>query len=693
MSIFEDTNPRELKELLRQIEDREAVLPDFQRDFVWDASATQELICSIASNFPAGSLLRIRNTNNLFACREFQGAPELGGQHPTYLVLDGQQRLTSLYQAFYGKGDYRYYLNLKKIIEGADFEECVFFRRANHRDAKRLEGEDAQADELVLPLSVLRDGAGHFGRWMLRVARRQTDLAQRAALEDRLSNVEEKWIRAIEFYKFPVVTLSDTVNADAVCTIFETLNRTGVKLSVFELLTARFWPQKINLRRLWDQAKADFPIIADFNTDAYYVLQAISLLCRPTPSCKRGDVLDLATQNINEWWDRAVKALAESLEILRDDCGVIVSGWLPYNTIIMPMVAVLAKHQDAEAHGVGASRKKLARWFWCCVFSQAYENAPNSQAAKDFGELTKWLGGGEPPTAVAEFKFDAQSLRDTTVRQRAVYRGLICLILRRQPRDFYNNARITGDLMVEHHIDDHHIFPNAYLGRTDIPQKLRDCILNRTLIDRSTNIRISDRAPSDYLSDVKDALGAKEFGVLLESHLLPTGADSPLLGDDFDAFLKWRQDALWREIVAVSSPTDPLGPDDENDILTACALRFDGNKYGKEVGLNQDAVIEHFFTTKQWPEGREEQLALFYMLQRFLLHWAGVDLPKESCYWRAFRELYLMVNEYSIPPQYVLGEYEIDWLMKYEPRRAECTQIIRDIHQATIYEDAASAGL
>jgi uncharacterized protein with ParB-like and HNH nuclease domain len=69
MSIFEDTNPRELKELLRQIEDREAVLPDFQRDFVWDASATQELICSIASNFPAGSLLRIRNTNNLFACR------------------------------------------------------------------------------------------------------------------------------------------------------------------------------------------------------------------------------------------------------------------------------------------------------------------------------------------------------------------------------------------------------------------------------------------------------------------------------------------------------------------------------------------------------------------------------------------------------------------------------------------------
>src|SRR5713226_1439380 len=126
MSLFEDTNPRELKELLLQIHSREAALPDFQRDFVWDPSATQELIVSIASNYPAGSLLRIRNTRNLFPCREFQGAPPLNGQQTTYLVLDGQQRLTSLYQAFYGVGEHRYFLNLRRLLEGDDFEECAF---------------------------------------------------------------------------------------------------------------------------------------------------------------------------------------------------------------------------------------------------------------------------------------------------------------------------------------------------------------------------------------------------------------------------------------------------------------------------------------------------------------------------------------------------------------------------------------
>src|SRR5215211_3343395 len=133
MSIYEDTNPRDLKNLLGQIEQRESALPDFQRDFVWEPNATQELIVSIASNYPAGSLLRIRNTNQLFAFREFQGAPALDGYRTTFLVLDGQQRLTSLFQAFFGVGEHRYYLDLLKLINGAEIEDAIFHLRARHK--------------------------------------------------------------------------------------------------------------------------------------------------------------------------------------------------------------------------------------------------------------------------------------------------------------------------------------------------------------------------------------------------------------------------------------------------------------------------------------------------------------------------------------------------------------------------------
>lgn len=126
MSLFEDTNPRALKDLLAEVHSRTMALPDFQRDFVWEPGATQELIVSIANNYPAGSLLRVRDAKRVFAAREFEGAPSLAGQKHTFLVLDGQQRLTSLYQAFYGVGEHRYYLNLNKLLDGGDFEEAIF---------------------------------------------------------------------------------------------------------------------------------------------------------------------------------------------------------------------------------------------------------------------------------------------------------------------------------------------------------------------------------------------------------------------------------------------------------------------------------------------------------------------------------------------------------------------------------------
>ena len=530
MSLFEDTNPRELKELLGQIHRSETVLPDFQRDFVWDPKETQELIVSIAFNYPAGSLLRIRNTHNLFAFREFQGAPAPNGTVPTYLVLDGQQRLTSLYQAFYGVGEHRFYLNLRRLLDGGDLEECIFHVRSNTKWAATRERPEVQARELVLPLSVLKGGAGEFGRWTRLAARTTKSNEERIQLEDALDVLGERWIQTIDDYRFPVVTLSDATSAEAVCTIFETLNRTGVKLTAFELLTARFWPQKVNLRRRWEQARDDYPIIADFEIDPYYLLQVVALVSRQAPSAKRGDVLALKASAIEEWWDRAARGMADALELLRDDCGVITPAWLPYHTIVNPLAAVLAKVALTASPLVGANRHKLSRWFWCSVFGQAYENAPNSQSVKDVVELLVWLGGGAPPATVKDLRFDPRGLRDTTPKQRAIYRGVVCLVLTRSPRDFHNGARLTGDLMVEHNVDDHHLFPQGYLNKRLVDARLRDCVLNRTLIDRGTNIRIGSRPPSHYLEEIRAALGDEKYQALLDSHLLPAGPNSPCGG-------------------------------------------------------------------------------------------------------------------------------------------------------------------
>jgi hypothetical protein len=556
LNIFEDTNPRTLKDLLLEINSRTTVLPDFQRDFVWDPGATQELIVSIANNYPAGSILRVRDVKRIFACREFEGAPKLEGKRHTFLILDGQQRLTSLYQAFYGVGEHRYFLDLNKLLAGADFEESIFHVRATTKWAKARENFELQAKELILPLSVLQGGSGKFGQWSRKTARMLPD-KERIILEDSLDAIEERWIKNIDDYHFPVVTLSDQTEPDALCTIFETLNRTGVKLSVFELLTARFWPHKINLRDLWENAKTGNPIIEDFEVDPYYVLQGIALAARKAPSCKRGDVLNLSVKDIREWWPKIISGLATGLEILRDDCNVVLPRWLPYQTMLVPLAAVLARKELPKTPQAGVFREKLKRWFWCAVLSQAYESSPNSQTAKDFTGLMKWLGGKDLPETVDKFRFDPNALRDVTPRQRSIYRGVICLILGNGARDFHTRSIITGKLIKEEGIDDHHLFPSKFLEKVKGVRlsRQRDCVLNRTLIDRTTNQMISDRAPSKYLNDIRSTSGFP-FDEVLNSHCLPTGDNSPFWIDDYEGFLTWRQERLWNDIKRVTGVTD-----------------------------------------------------------------------------------------------------------------------------------------
>ncbi len=554
MTIYEDTNPKRLLDLLERIEAGDMVLPDFQRDFVWEPSATQALIVSIANSYPAGSILRVRDRERVFSARAFEGAPA-ANEHHTFLVLDGQQRLTSLYQAFYGKGDHRYYLSIQKLIEGEDFEDAISYLRITRSAFKRREELSFQAENLVLPLSVLRGGTGGYLNWMLTVVTTHPE-SERNQLQQQLLKIRGDWIDAFERYDFPVVTLSADTEPAALCTIFETLNRTGVKLSVFELLTARFWSHDLKLRELWEQAHSDYPLIAHFDVDPYYVLMAIALASGKTPSCKRGDVLNLTAEQVIAWWQPVIQALALSLTILHDDCWVLQPKWLPFNTMLTPMSAALARAGAGKGVAVGAQREQIKRWFWCSVFSQAYESAPNSQSARDVGELIPWLSDGAEaaPENVRSFRFNPEQLREVTPRQRALYRATICLILASgdRPLDFHSGAVLNEQILASSGIDDHHIFPAKFLDDRGIDPRLRDCVLNRCLIDSHTNQRISCRAPSDYMADLRNEPGFP-METVLASHLIPDGDESGLWTNDFELFLAQRQERLGRAIAEVTA--------------------------------------------------------------------------------------------------------------------------------------------
>jgi hypothetical protein len=210
---------------------------------------------------------------------------------------------------------------------------------------------------------------------------------------------------------------------------------------------------------------------------------------------------------------------------------------------------------DEKGLKLGETKQKLKKWFWCSVLSQKYETSPNSQSAKDVAEIELWINGGNLPQDIASFSFEPEMLYEVTPRQRALYRGVICLILSRHPKDFYELKMIDKDLMMKLGVDDHHIFPDAYLKDTLMVKesKHRDCILNRTLIDARTNRELSKTDPKTYFNGMLDTLKEPTYRDLLNSHVIPAENRSTLLDNDYEGFLKWRCAEIGKLIKEVTS--------------------------------------------------------------------------------------------------------------------------------------------
>lgn len=543
------TDKLSLRSLLDDIHSRDLALPDFQRDFVWDPIATEELLESIFSEFPTGSLLLMQHRDDGFWARAVAGAPGLDGHRPLRLVLDGQQRLTSLYQALYGVGDYRYYLKVDDLSRGKSIEEALFHETAKRAQKLRYDTLEFQAAKLQLPLSEVFGGAG-FLKWSSRIRKqRQKSLDPKEDIEDELSEIHDKWIDRLPNYDYPYVLLGEQVSMVAICRIFETLNRTGVKLTVFELLAARYFAHDLRLRDKWYETTRLFPILDEFEVDPVSVLQAISLRAHNPPACQRSDLLKLTTDDIREYWDDVAEGYAAILKMLQTECGVLSRRWLPYSPQLVPMAAVwqewISRPKGAKA---GANRLRLQRWFWRAALRQDYESAANTQAEKDYSELIDWFASGKEPSAVAA-ELEPIQFREITHRQRAVYNACMALIVRSGALDFHKLQPIGPEALREQQIDDHHVFPRGYLaeipGGHDMPV---DSVLNRTLIDKQTNIRIGKKAPTTYLTEMEKELTRDQLNELLTSHLLPNWPDSPLGANDFGAFLEWREAALQNEI-------------------------------------------------------------------------------------------------------------------------------------------------
>jgi hypothetical protein len=295
---------------------------------------------------------------------------------PSYLVLDGQQRLTSLYQALTGVGQSRFFLDIGALISGSEVNDAVRVFAADR--AAHLASRQAQADALVMPLEAVRDGGA--ARWRDEVIALRSE-EDRDHLRNLLYGIEDTYLTPLRQYRFPVTVLPDSTPLEAVCTIFETLNRTGKPLTPFELISARAFAGGLSLYDYWSAARAEYPILDDFEIEPYYLLQVIALRLGRSP--KRSSVLALTADEIETSWSNAVADMAGAIKLLRDECGVLVSKWLPYRPMLIPLASAWRIVADATGPDQGAMRTKLKQWFWCASFSGEYDSSSATLAERD----------------------------------------------------------------------------------------------------------------------------------------------------------------------------------------------------------------------------------------------------------------------------------------------------------------------
>ena len=572
-----DSTKQSLQDILKDIKSGKIQLPDFQRSWVWDDNHVKSLLASVSVSYPIGAvmLLETGNPDVRFGPRLVEGLILDPEPEPEWLILDGQQRLTALYQSlFYGKPvktkDVRknaierwYYLHIPTSLDpNADQEDAIISIPADKK-IRNFRGEvvedystvgfECEGDMFPLPLVFdfpaltawsavyTKNGGDKFQNWL---------------------KLGQTIIPRFQGYQVPLIKLFKATPKEAVCQVFEKVNTGGVSLTVFELLTATYAADNYNLRDDWDKRDKELRaerVLRNVKSDDF--LQAISLLASrkrrmqaldsgveskkaPAITCKRKDLLRLTLQDYKTWADDVVKGFIKAARFMHIQ-RIFDARDLPYRTQLVPLAAIFTLMGDkADTDSI---RSKIARWFWCGVFGELYGGAVETRFAKDLPELYAWINNGPEPATIVDANFAPNRLYSLRTRNSAAYKGIYALLIKDGGLDFRTGEEITLQMYFDDRIDIHHIFPQKYCRDNNIDPKKCDCVINKAGIAAKTNRIIGGNAPSKYITKLKKSIGIEDARMdeILRSHVIEPDL---LRNDDFNAFFNRREEALLSRI-------------------------------------------------------------------------------------------------------------------------------------------------
>lgn len=572
------TNDRPLTDLMTAVESGKAQLPDFQRGWVWDDGRIKALILSVIHNFPVGAamFLEYGNESIHFKHKPIEGSEANPAIEPDELILDGQQRLTSLYNALFSKKpvhtktdkgkeiDRYYYLNIEKALDtSADDDDVIVSIPATRQITsefgrkidKDLSTRQDEFREKMFPLNIILDSGEEQG-W-------QNDYYAYYNYEptiiQQFTAFFTKIIMPTQKYSMPVILLDKETPKEAVCQVFENVNTGGVSLTVFELVTAIFAMDDFALRKDWENRKEQY-----FTGDLLNIvtatdfLTALTLLSSyksgGTVSCKKKDVLALKLTSYNKYADDLCKGFIEAEKLLKEE-RIFSSRDLPYTTQLIPLATICTVLKEGNKLYTTNVKNMVKQWYWCGVFGELYGAANETRYANDMTQVTKWiLDGGDLPRTITDAFFNPTRLLGLRSRQSAAYKGIMALILKNDARDFISGAAMDFSTYSNEKIDIHHIFPRDYCIGKGFEEAKWNSIVNKTPISARSNREIGGVAPSKYLGKLekKGSVISSDLDSYVETHWINHDL---LRNDKFQDFIIDRAKKLLNAVETATGKT------------------------------------------------------------------------------------------------------------------------------------------
>ncbi len=579
-----------LNTLIGWLREGRFVIPDFQREFEWKPWDIRELMRSIFLDYYIGSLLLWKGKKENFDALSCEAVFGFNGSadNSEYIVLDGQQRLTALYYAFFApdvplpdrSNRFVYFVHVDKFMN-EEYDDAFNHEWLSSRVAKILENRTAQFAEHIFPFSIVGDDGWELSNWVQGYEKYWKDAVSSARIEDNDETVQSaemhaanakafgKHLRSItDQYQVSYIELDRELEIDKVCDIFTKINSRGVRLDMFDLVNALLKPKGLLLKHMWRNAKTRLEFV-DSEKMNVYILQVMSILrqayCSPkylyyllpgqekqvrdADGTRRKEILVPNVEEFEKRWHQAVDALERAINLLRhpQEFGAVSSKYLPYVSIL-PVFAALQEHvKTCPTQLQFDAQRKIRHWYWASVFTERYSGAVESTSSRDFLDVKAWVqDDGAEPVLIQEFKNRLRSmeLRQNVRRGASVYNGIFNLLVLQGARDWF-----TGNIPQHDDLDDHHIVPSSW-GAKNLSGNAIGTILNRTPLTAGTNRKvIGDKLPNAYLPELIEQHGEKDVLAMLETHFIsPTALKillrDPFTPDDFEDFITERQRTL-----------------------------------------------------------------------------------------------------------------------------------------------------